>query len=390
MAVQDTSGNTEYVAITGRTTDNLTVAPVSAAFPSGGRAQEGTPAQSFTVNLARVEIRVDGWQQAGSLREGWRHSDRPDESRRTDESPMAFSVPASQLRPHGDREHAPPRSGGNATNEITVPTDGVSRAQAGGVHIVCEDDPSNAFTVGMIMMFNGSPSNLPAAGTSVTAALTTAIRHLTCGIASSSGRAMSSRSVRTATSSFTTVRGERGHAGDQSGHALGRAISPRTRTRSTILPAMRSSTCDWVSDGYYITGGLRRPARDRRQQPQTRVPVPAFTPHTPAALADAHPHGAVSARSTRCTSRCSAGPKMTAFKLENFGGIRPRVSARLLPNNAAVTAENTKLLEGELRGYHNPHSIRIFLALVFTVGRAYRIPASVTGGCRRLDGLGIP
>jgi hypothetical protein len=70
---------------------------------------------------------------------------------------------------------------------------------------------------------------------------------------------------------------------------------------------------------------------------------------------------------------------MTAFKLENFGGIRPRMSRRLLPNNAATTAENTKLLEGELRGYHQPVILKDLSSLGFTVGRAYRIPASVTG-----------
>lgn len=70
---------------------------------------------------------------------------------------------------------------------------------------------------------------------------------------------------------------------------------------------------------------------------------------------------------------------MTAFKLENFGGIRPRMSRRLLPNNAATTAENTKLLEGELRGYHRPVILKDLSSLGFTVGRAYRIPASVTG-----------
>lgn len=69
---------------------------------------------------------------------------------------------------------------------------------------------------------------------------------------------------------------------------------------------------------------------------------------------------------------------MTAFKLENFGGIRPRMSRRLLPNNSAVTAENTKLLEGELRGYHQPTILKDLSSLGFTVGRAYRIPLSVT------------
>ena len=65
VAIQDTSGNTEYVAITARSSDNLTVAPVSSQFPSGGRGQEGTTAQSFTANLARVEIRLTAAQQAG-------------------------------------------------------------------------------------------------------------------------------------------------------------------------------------------------------------------------------------------------------------------------------------------------------------------------------------
>lgn len=71
---------------------------------------------------------------------------------------------------------------------------------------------------------------------------------------------------------------------------------------------------------------------------------------------------------------------MAAFKLENFGGIRPRVSRRLLPNTSATVAENTKLLEGELRGYHKPVILKDLSGLGFTVGRAYRIPGSVTGG----------
>ncbi len=70
---------------------------------------------------------------------------------------------------------------------------------------------------------------------------------------------------------------------------------------------------------------------------------------------------------------------MPAFKLENFGGIRPRISPRLLPSNAATSAQNTKLLEGELRGYHNPAFYADLSGFGFPVGRAYRIPASVTG-----------
>lgn len=55
------------------------------------------------------------------------------------------------------------------------------------------------------------------------------------------------------------------------------------------------------------------------------------------------------------------------------------MSRRLLPNNSATTAANTKLLEGELRGYHTPTILKDLSGLGFTVGRAYRIPASVTG-----------
>ena len=70
---------------------------------------------------------------------------------------------------------------------------------------------------------------------------------------------------------------------------------------------------------------------------------------------------------------------MVAIKLEDFSGLQPRRSARLLPPSAATIAENTKLLEGELRGYHKPILLADFSGVGYTVGRAYRIPASVTG-----------
>jgi hypothetical protein len=71
---------------------------------------------------------------------------------------------------------------------------------------------------------------------------------------------------------------------------------------------------------------------------------------------------------------------MVAFKLEGFSGIKPRTSRRLLPPSNATIARNTKLLEGELRGFHKPVLIKDLSSLGFPVGRAYRIPASVTGG----------
>lgn len=71
---------------------------------------------------------------------------------------------------------------------------------------------------------------------------------------------------------------------------------------------------------------------------------------------------------------------MVAFKLEDFSGIVPRQSRRLLPPNAATVARNTKLLEGELRGFHKPVLLNDLSAVGFPIGRVYRIPASVTGG----------
>jgi hypothetical protein len=162
VALQDTSGNTEYVAITSRSTDNLTVAPVSAQFPAGGRAQEGTTAQGFTANLARVEIRLTAAQQAGLYEKDGDTLTGPMNGGNQTVTNMVLSTGVS-MENASEIVNTPIR-GKTATtaNQITVPTDGVSRAQAGGLPIVCLGDPTNAFTVGMVMMFNGAPANLPA------------------------------------------------------------------------------------------------------------------------------------------------------------------------------------------------------------------------------------
>lgn len=61
------------------------------------------------------------------------------------------------------------------------------------------------------------------------------------------------------------------------------------------------------------------------------------------------------------------------IKLEAFGGMIPRMSPRLLPPQAATLARNTKLLNGELRGYRAPREIADLTYESFTVRRAYRI-----------------
>jgi hypothetical protein len=64
---------------------------------------------------------------------------------------------------------------------------------------------------------------------------------------------------------------------------------------------------------------------------------------------------------------------MTALKFEGFMGLMPRYSARLLPNMAATTARNIKLLSGEARGFRVPREVKDLTDRNFTVRRAYRI-----------------
>jgi hypothetical protein len=70
---------------------------------------------------------------------------------------------------------------------------------------------------------------------------------------------------------------------------------------------------------------------------------------------------------------------MTVIKIDNFAGVAPRYSARLLPNNGAVAAENCKLLSGELRGLHETQLLHDFTqdGLANPVARAYRLPTTV-------------
>jgi len=64
---------------------------------------------------------------------------------------------------------------------------------------------------------------------------------------------------------------------------------------------------------------------------------------------------------------------MHTIRIDNFGGMIPRLSNRLLPAQASVDATNCKLFSGELRGWNNPLLQHTF-ALGFTPLSAYRIP----------------
>lgn len=69
---------------------------------------------------------------------------------------------------------------------------------------------------------------------------------------------------------------------------------------------------------------------------------------------------------------------MTTLKIENFAGIAPRWSARLLPPTGAVRADNCKLLSGELRGLRETQLLFDFgVNGGVEIARAYRLPATV-------------
>lgn len=65
---------------------------------------------------------------------------------------------------------------------------------------------------------------------------------------------------------------------------------------------------------------------------------------------------------------------MPAIKLEGFQGLIPRASPRLLPPMAATEASNTKLLNGEVRGFRAMRELADFSGGAITpVRRAFRV-----------------
>ena len=68
---------------------------------------------------------------------------------------------------------------------------------------------------------------------------------------------------------------------------------------------------------------------------------------------------------------------MTALRLEQFAGIAPRYSDRLLQPQQSTIAKNVRLLSGELRGLHEAKTIADFSADSTVVRRAFRIPGNI-------------
>lgn len=152
VTVEDASGNVEIMKCTSRSTDILTVV----------RGQEGTTAQSFTANLARVEVRETAGtfnnflQKSGDTMSG-------DLNMGTHNITSAVLGSGSSVQNANEIVNTPIRGAtGISTNELAVPTNGTDRATAGGLKILCEGDPLPAFTIGQIMLWYGAAIDVPA------------------------------------------------------------------------------------------------------------------------------------------------------------------------------------------------------------------------------------
>lgn len=142
--LEDNSGNIEIVRCTSRSGDNLTVV----------RAQDGSTAQSFTLTVTRVELRLtkvvmeEFLQKNGGTMTG-------DIDMNGNEITDAVLDGSSTQILGGEIVNVPLRGLTTATgNQILVPTDGTTRATAGGATILAAGDDvvAELDTAGVIIL----------------------------------------------------------------------------------------------------------------------------------------------------------------------------------------------------------------------------------------------
>ena len=154
--LENDTGDIEIVKCTSRTGDNLTVV----------RAQDGTTAQAFTLTVTRVELRLvsiameellqkNGGTMTGALdMNGFGITD------------AVLSGVNTQILA-GEIVGVPLRGlTGVSTNEIAVPTNGTSRATAGGTPILVQGDDLIPYldTAGIINLSSGTTGTRTADG----------------------------------------------------------------------------------------------------------------------------------------------------------------------------------------------------------------------------------
>ena len=149
-AINDTAGNVEYVKVTAVSGDVFTVV----------RAQEGTSAQGFTANLARVELRNTAGTMAAMYQKDGDTLSGPMNGGNQTITNVTLGTGVS-MESATEIVNTPIRGAtGVSTNQIVVPSDG-SRPTIGGVNITIATDTANAFVTGMIVPFYGALGNIP-------------------------------------------------------------------------------------------------------------------------------------------------------------------------------------------------------------------------------------
>jgi len=151
VTLVNASGDYEIIKVTARATDTFTIE----------RAQEGTTAQSWTLNVTRVELRLTAavvnemLQKNGDTMAGNIDMDSNQlQNARVTIDPVVVGGQTVGTAIRGAED--------DASNEISVPSDG-TRATASGSKIITQAD--NLFTllpIGTILMWFGTLASLPA------------------------------------------------------------------------------------------------------------------------------------------------------------------------------------------------------------------------------------
>lgn len=241
VALRNANGDMEIVYCTSRTGDLLTVT----------RAQEGTLAQSWTLNATRVELRLTAGvmdsllQKTGGVMSGDldMNGNEVKDARVTGSTVMVGGqLVGTAIRGTED----------DPSNEIAVPNDG-SPATSGGFPIATTENVAQSLPVGTILMWFGALGGIPTGfqlcdGTNGTPDLRDAFPR-------GAGGSIALGATGGAASKNTGSGGDHDHGGSTGGHALTVAQLPAHHHRLFVTNTTSSTEADgWLAHGGTVRG----------------------------------------------------------------------------------------------------------------------------------------
>lgn len=235
------SGDREIVKVTARATDTFTIE----------RAQEGTTAQSWTLNVTRVELRLTAAiinemvQKNGDTMAGDLNMDDNDITNARIDTPVITDGQAVGTALRGAED--------DASNEVVVPNDG-TRATASGSKIITQaDNLLTLMPIGSIIMWFGTLGTLPSGwqicdGTGGTPDL----RNQFVRGAGGSGPALGGTGGASSASGSTGSSGSHNHGGNTGNHALTVAEMPTHAhgVRGSAVGGVATPLSGGGSDGF--------------------------------------------------------------------------------------------------------------------------------------------